>query len=265
MELEKVKFLGLSISIFEKIELINFITKNIINNEQKIYYGYSLGAIAYLRKHPEIYYYGEKSDVFVTDGRIFYILAKKQGLKLKYEISIPNFVFLTLELANENKWSVFLLGSEEETNKNAQKKIKELYPDIPHINGHHGYFKQSDQDSLLNEINRHRHHIILIGMSSPHKEKIALMLREQTKVNIIIPCGGMIDVLAGKTNLTPNWAKKIGLASLYRLLQEPKRLFKRYFFIYTYLFFSFFPKYLFFVIIKGDKNYSVLKESKNNL
>lgn len=259
-DLIKLNFLGLSISVFDRGELISTLMNNVIENKKKIYYGYSIGEIAYIKKHAEIYKYGQKSDIFVTDGRIFYLLARKHGLNLKYDISIPNLVLLVLELANKNHWSVFLLGSKEETNEAAQRRIKSLYPQIEKISGQNGYFNENELSKIFAHLKDNKYNIVLIGTSSPQKEKLAVEIRDQADVNIIIPCGGMIDVLAGVTKLTPLWAKKYGIASFYRLLQEPRRLFKRYLFIYSYLIFSFFPKYLYFVVLKKNKNYSIIDE-----
>jgi len=259
IEIKRLSFLGLSISVFEKQDLINFIINTVSNNQHKIFYGHALWSFPMINKYPAIYKYGEKADVFVTDGRIFYLMAKWHGLLLKYEISIPNLVHLILELANKNNWSVYLLGATEETNQLAQLNIKNKYPSITKVTGRNGYFNQQEYDSIRSEVSTSRCNILLLGISSPIKEILAAEWKEQMNTNIIIPCGGMIDVLAGKTKQTPPMIKRFGLASFYRVLQEPKRLFKRYSYIYGFLLLRFIPVYFYQVIIRNKKDFSFIE------
>lgn len=254
---KKHSFLGLSISVFDKEELVSYIIETVKSNRKSIMYGHALWTFPMLKKYPEIFYFGEKSDVLVTDGRPFYIMAKMHGIPLKYDISIPNLVLLSLELANSNNWSVFLLGATDEINKVAQQKISKGYKNISLVAGRDGYFDQEkDAKQIIKQINQCRPSILLIGIPSPTKEEIAYLWKDDLETNIIIPCGGMIDVLAGKTKLTPKMIKKLGLASFYRVLQEPRRLLKRYSYIYGYLFFKFLPIYIFKVILLRNKEFS---------
>ncbi len=258
VKIEKRNFLGLSVSVFEKEQLVDFIIETVRTRQKAILYGYSFGTLFQIKEYPEIFFSSEKSDVIVTDGRLFYLFAKWHGIPLKHDISIPNLVLLVLELANKDNWSVYLLGAEDHTNKLAQENIRNKYNNIKHVSGHHGYFGNGKNDSVINDINSNNINILLIGISSPKKEIIAASWKDELNTNIIIPCGGMIDVLAGQTRLVPKWIKKIGLASVFRLLQEPKRLFKRYLGIYLFLIFRLIPTYAYRVVLKRDKHYSFI-------
>lgn len=253
----KQSFLGLSVSIFDELELENYLIKIIEFNKTKVLYGYSLWTISALNKIPELYLYAEQADFFVTDGRPFYLLAKLHGLPLKLDLSIPGLVFYTLQLANKFGWSVFLLGATEEMNKKAQLNLISKYPGLKRVGGQHGFFNSSEKDKIINQINKLAPNLILIGTPSPGKEKLAIEFKANTTTNLIIPCGGMIDVLGGKTKVTPGFIKKLGLASFYRLIQEPRRLFKRTLKMYFFLFFNFLPVYLFKKFISKDRNFSV--------
>jgi len=88
-----------------------------------------------------------------------------------------------------------------------------------------GYFSKSDEPDIVKKINNINPDILLIGISSPKKELFADKWRNRINAPIIVPCGGMIDVLAGKTKITPRFVKNIGLAWFYRFIQEPRRLF----------------------------------------
>jgi UDP-N-acetyl-D-mannosaminuronic acid transferase (WecB/TagA/CpsF family) len=76
-------------------------------------------------------------------------------------------------------------------------------------------------------------------------------------VNIIIPCGGMIDVFAGKVKLASPFLKKIGLATLIRVIQEPRRQLWLNILIAYETFFKIIPKTLYEVKIKKNKNFKI--------
>jgi UDP-N-acetyl-D-mannosaminuronic acid transferase (WecB/TagA/CpsF family) len=61
-------------------------------------------------------------------------------------------------------------------------------------------------------------------MSTPKKEEFVIRNKGKIGATLIIPCGGMVDVLAGKTTRSPRWVKRMGLATFYRIAQEPRRL-----------------------------------------
>lgn len=265
----KVKFAGYGISVFSECQLSEYLRSIVDKRETKVLYGHSFYSISITCKHPEIYEYGEKADLLVADGRPFYLLAKWSGLNLGHEISIPNLVFLVLELANIHNWGVFILGAGKANNKKAIENIKKTYPGITNIQGLDGYFNADIESTIINKINSYKPNILLIGLPSPQKEKLAIEWKNKVKANIIIPCGGMIDVFAGSTRVTPPFIKKLGLASMFRLCQEPKRLFKRVFRMYFVIGFVFMPIYLFHRFVLFNKTFSYYlfckKYSKNKL
>jgi N-acetylglucosaminyldiphosphoundecaprenol N-acetyl-beta-D-mannosaminyltransferase len=257
--MKKINFLGLSISQFDKYELEKFIINTVQNNEKKIFYGYGLIFFYLMTKYNKIYNYAEKSDLFVIDGRIFYFLTQLHGLQIRYEISIPQLVFLILEIANRFGWNVFLLGATEQENKKAKSNIEKAYPTIGIVSGRNGYFNKNYENKIINYINEKKPQVVLVGISSPTKEEIAFNWKEKLNANIILPCGGMIDVLSGKTKITPNWAKKIGLATIYRIFQEPKRLLKARMAFFGFFIFRFIPVYFLHFFLKKNKEFPIQK------
>jgi N-acetylglucosaminyldiphosphoundecaprenol N-acetyl-beta-D-mannosaminyltransferase len=219
-------FFGLKLSVFENSQLIQAINDHIGDKRKLICYGYNFGMFPYFRKYPEIAEYANQFDVLVSDGRGYYILAKLLGFPVKSDLSIPFLVNKILVLANEKHYSVLLLGAKEEINKEAADKIRIKYPGLTIFDGHHGYFNEDEEANIVDYINSKKPDILLIGISSPKKERFAYNWRNDLNCSIIIPCGGVIDILAGFKNPTPGIIKKVGFAWLYRFVQEPKRLFR---------------------------------------
>lgn len=206
-------------------ELLEYSKYVIITDKKRIFYGYSLMLLPKFNKHPEIFILSNTFDFFLIDGRGFYLLLKLFGRNPKNHISIPDFAKILLEIANELKLKVFLLGSTEENNKKAIYNIRKDYPSIISVDGYNGYFSDQEETDIVNMINNFNPDILLIGISSPKKEKFAYTRRENLSAKIILPCGGVIDQLAGKTKREPKIIKKLGLTWFFRFIQEPKRLF----------------------------------------
>lgn len=224
MNIKEENFLGLKVSNFTETDLKVFIQNAFESKNSKIFYGYSLAILSYLKKYPGYYKTTSQFDLIVTDGRLFYILAHAFGIKLQYDISIPRLTILTLNILNDNKLKLILIGGSKETNTIAANKLRVQFPFIDIIEGVDGYNGVKDRKTLYDYVIKTKPNLILLGLPTPLKQELALEFKPLIDNCIIIPCGGMIDVFAGKEKLTPIWLKKIGLASIYRHIQHPKRL-----------------------------------------
>ena len=191
----------------------------IITKKTKVIFGYSLTILPKFKTHPEFFYFSNKFDIFLSDGRGMYFLLKLLGFPLKSNISIPQLSLKLLTLADKYKYKVLLLGSDKNTNKIATANIRKNYPNAVVCAGINGYFSEDEESDIVSKINRQKPDILLIGISSPKKESFVNKWRKDLNVNIILPCGGVIDALAGKTKITPPFIKKIIL--LVSLLTKP--------------------------------------------
>lgn len=251
------KYLGLKFSIFKNEQLFYEIESSIKHKCKKIIFGYSLSILPKFKQFPEMYEYSDHFDIFLSDGRGIYLLFKILGFSLDSDLPIPRFVFELLNLANNKGYSVLLLGATKELNNKAVDQIKKNYPGIPKCFGLDGYFTENDENKIIEQINSIKPDILLIGISSPKKERIAYLWKEKLNTSIIVPCGGVLDILAGDKTITPRLIKKMGLAWLYRFFQEPIRLFKPVVINVLNIFFILIPVILFKTKILKDKNFSI--------
>ena len=248
--IEQTSFFGFKISLFTYEQLVNYIKFTLNESQPKVFFGYSIGLIAKLRNQPSIFHYSNSFDLMVSDGRILYLLAKFSGIPVKYDISIPYLTELVLKIGNENKASIMIIGSSFEKNKKATFNIKQTYKNLVVYDGiDGGNFTENEYSLIVEHINNKKPDILLIGVSSPKKEKFAFQNKEILNTKIIIPCGGMIDILSGDIKRIPKVIKKSGLGLLWRLLQEPRKLIK----LYIYIQYEFFFKLLPLILLKKGK------------
>jgi len=223
MRIEQIDFYGLKISNFSIDELHEYYDHIILNSKTIICYGYSFGIIPLFKKYGDLYRQINSFDVNVIDGTQFFWFISFFGIKLKTFLSIPYLTIDALKYAHKHKKSVMLLGADDETNMIATSSLKLKYPDIIFYDGYNGYFKDEEVNTVLAHINRCKPDFLFIGISTPIKEQFAYNYKNQLAARIIVPCGGMIDVFAGKVKMASPFLKKIGLATLIRIIQEPRR------------------------------------------
>ena len=249
-------FYGLKVSDMSFSEIEDHFDEAIAKYKPLVAYGYSFTIIPYFKKYRRLYFEINSFDISVTDGMQFYWYTKMMGFNIRNFISIPDLTNFSINYANDHKLAVMLLGGTAEINLAAQNKLKSKYENIS-ICGLDGYFDTSNEEEIVKEINKKEPHILLVGISSPKKEDFVFKNRDKLNAKIIIPCGGMIDIFAGKTKLTPKIFKKLGLASFYRVIQEPKRLLLLNIWLFYEIVFKIIPISFYQIKIKKNKSYFI--------
>lgn len=136
-----------------------------------------------------------------------------------------------LEQANKNRLKVFYLGSSKATLKKIEKRISVEYP-LVRIKSFSPKFKNefSSKDNLemVNKVNEFSPDILFVGMTAPKQEKWVYLNKTKLDTKIITSIGAVFDFYAGTVSRAPNWIINLGLEWFYRLIREPRRLWKRY-------------------------------------
>ncbi len=165
----------------------------------------------------------ERSNLNFVDGigviwsaKIFY---KKQ---FKERVTGIDLFLDILNLAERERFSVFLLGSTESAIQKSVKELKEKYPDLKIAGYHNGYFQ--DEDRVVDIILKSNVDILFVGMGSPKQEKFIFRNLQKLNVKFAMGVGGSFNVLSGEFKRAPYVVQKLGLEWLYRFLLDPKRL-----------------------------------------
>jgi N-acetylglucosaminyldiphosphoundecaprenol N-acetyl-beta-D-mannosaminyltransferase len=123
---------------------------------------------------------------------------------------------------------VFLLGAQPEVVDRAAVELPRLYPTVSVVGHENGYFAPEHEAHIVETVNASGAHILLIGISSPKKEMFIRRNWSRLNVCMAFGIGGLIDIWGGQTREAPYWVKNHGFEWLFRLIQEPKRLWRRY-------------------------------------
>ncbi len=145
-----------------------------------------------------------------------------------------------VSVAAQRGYRVFFLGATAEVVEKTVASFQLRYPQLQVAGYRDGYFNPSEEDQVVEKVNKSNADFLLVGMSTPQKELWVDRNRAKLRVSVCEGVGGGFDVVAGLTKRAPLWMQHAGLEWLYRLLQEPGRMWKRYVFSNTlFLWFAF--------------------------
>ncbi|MDW3686384.1 WecB/TagA/CpsF family glycosyltransferase [Cupriavidus sp. CV2] len=129
--------------------------------------------------------------------------------------------------AAERQYPIYLLGAEQAVVEQVVAKLRRLHPDLPVAGWHHGYF-WDDEEALVEKVRESGARLLFVAITSPRKENFINRWKSRLGVDFVMGVGGTFDVVAGKVNRAPLWMQRSGLEWLYRVIQEPRRMWKRY-------------------------------------
>lgn len=133
-----------------------------------------------------------------------------------------------LERSAKRGYRVYFLGAREETLARLINRCQKKFPELQIAGWHSGYFAAAEEEQIIATIKRSRPHVLLVAMGSPLQEYWLESHSSELGVPFCMGVGGSFDVLAGDLPRAPLWMQKHGLEWLFRLLQEPTRLWRRY-------------------------------------
>ncbi len=133
-----------------------------------------------------------------------------------------------LEEGSARGLSAYFLGAGEPVVRKLVVDCAARYPGLFVAGFRDGYFSPADQAAIVEEIRALEPHLLFVGMPSPFKETFCERHRDRLRVPVMIGVGGSFDVLAGRVRRAPRWVGAAGMEWAWRLMMEPRRLWKRY-------------------------------------
>jgi len=169
-----------------------------------------------------------QADYIFADGSGIKLGCKIMGNTLIDNINGTDLFPLLCERASQHHFSLYLLGAKPGLAAKTQQNMENRYPGLKIVGTHHGYFNREEEVTVIKAINDSQADILLVAFGVPAQEKWIHAHRHQLSPKVLIGVGGLFDFYSGHIPRAPLWLRKNGLEWLYRLYQEPRRLFKRY-------------------------------------
>ena len=153
--------------------------------------------------------------------RLFGVPAKERvtGIDLFWEI---------LNVCDKDGFRPFLLGATPSVLQRAADVIAAKFPSIQLAGLRDGYFRPEEEGEVVEQIIKSKADCLFIAMPTPRKERFLAAYRDGLGVPFIMGVGGSLDVIAGHVSRAPRKMQSMGLEWLYRVYQEPRRMWWRY-------------------------------------
>ena len=229
MERNRIPFLGLQFDNLDKHEVLNRVEQFIHDKKNCMIFTPNAALLVWSQKDQFLREVYNSSDILTVDGMAIYYAMHIMGTPVKESLSASLLFYPILELSQQKGYGIYLVGAKEEILQKTVDNICEQYSGIQISGYHHGYFDpENPPEELIQDIQDKKPDILLIGMSSPHKEKFVVSNMDKMNVPVSLGVGGMFDIAAGVTKFAPEWMRMMCLEWFYRLIQEPRRMWKRY-------------------------------------
>jgi N-acetylglucosaminyldiphosphoundecaprenol N-acetyl-beta-D-mannosaminyltransferase len=179
--------------------------------------------------NPELKKLFKDEDLIINDSAALVWLGKLKGLKLyRHTISDLKKELLS-QLINRGE-SLYFLGNTEEVLENLKKTLISEYPTINIKGMHHGFFdfNSEEEESIIRSIKALNPSVVFVGMGVPRQEMWFINNKHRFDGVTFIMGGNCFSYWSNSIARAPLWMQKYALEWLFRLIQEPKRLFKRY-------------------------------------
>jgi N-acetylglucosaminyldiphosphoundecaprenol N-acetyl-beta-D-mannosaminyltransferase len=168
-------------------------------------------------------------DLINADGMPVVWASRLLGKPLKERVAGIDLFEALMRRAAETGWRVYLLGAQEEVVRSVYAKYVALYEGVQIVGYRNGYWSEDEEEGVAQGIAEAAPDLLFVAISSPKKELFLSRLQNVMKVPFAMGVGGTFDVVTGRVKRAPLWMQKSGLEWFYRFLQEPRRMFRRYF------------------------------------
>jgi N-acetylglucosaminyldiphosphoundecaprenol N-acetyl-beta-D-mannosaminyltransferase len=223
-----IDLLGIKFSAIRMNGVLDIANQHIADRKPLLLGIVNVAKIVNMRKDRELRDSLSQANLILADGAPLVWLSRTLGNPLPERVAGIDIMFELLREANNRQYRIYLLGAKPKVLWEAVAAIERKYSGAQIAGYQDGYFSQDQEPDIVERIKQSRADILFVGMSSPKKEIFLNRWYQHIDVPVCHGVGGSFDILAGVTERAPLWMQNRGLEWLYRLLQEPGRLWKRY-------------------------------------
>jgi len=226
---ERIQILGITIDPLTMKETVDAVEQYVLKKHPLHLMGVNADKINQCHEDEKIKKIVNESGIINADGASVVLASRFLGSPVPERVAGIDLMQNLLELSNKKGYSVYFFGAKEEILQDMLKAFKQRYPDLDVVGYRNGYFSPEDEEKIQEDIKDKKPDFVFVGITSPKKEYIIQSFMDNGINAVFMGVGGSFDVLSGHIKRAPLWMQKLNLEWLFRVANEPKRLFKRYF------------------------------------
>lgn len=164
-----------------------------------------------------------------ADGMPVVWASRLLGKPLKERVAGIDLFEALMRRAGEKGWRVFLLGARADVVAAVAETYRQRYPQLVIAGWRDGYWRVEEEAQVAEQVRASGADLLFVAISSPKKEQFLGRWQAEMRIPFAMGVGGTFDVAIGLVKRAPRWMQRAGLEWFYRFLQEPRRMFRRYF------------------------------------
>jgi len=225
----RTEFLGCPVDCLTSAELLDELAADVRTKAPtRVIQFMNANKVAMVRKDPAMGELLFRADYVLADGQPMLPLASMLGLHIPERIDGIGLMRKLLELADRENFSVYFLGAKQDIVETCVEKVRKDFPGVKMAGFRNGYFTSAEIPAIAAGIRATEPDFLFLGMGSPTKERLADEWKDEFGARVIQGVGGSFDVMAGLVKRAPLWMQRMGIEWLFRVIQEPRRMFWRY-------------------------------------
>ncbi|WP_073589108.1 WecB/TagA/CpsF family glycosyltransferase [Anaerocolumna xylanovorans] len=226
---KRIVILDTNIDALTARETVDVVEQYVIKKEPLHLMGVNADKINMLNENKRLKEIVNGCGVINADGISVILAGRFLGKALPERVAGIDLMQDLIDLCAKRGYKIYLLGAKEEIVKRVAEILKEKYKGLNIVGFHNGYFKEDRWFEIKEEIEAKQPDFVFVGITSPLKEYLVDYLQGQGLNCVFMGVGGSFDVISGAIPRAPEWMQRMNLEWLFRVMQEPRRLFKRYF------------------------------------
>lgn len=168
------------------------------------------------------------ADLIIADGMAVVWASRLLRRPLPERVAGIDLFVRLLQEGSSHRQSIYLLGARQEVVEEVAKRVKRDYPGLRIAGYRNGYFADAEVPTILEDIRNSGADMLFLGITPPKKELFLARWGKDVSVSVAHGVGGAFDVLAGEVLRSPAFLQRYGMEWFFRVLQEPRRMWKRY-------------------------------------
>lgn len=225
----RITILNTTIDVLNVKETIKLVEQYVKKKETLHLMGVNADKINELNKNERLKQIVNSCGIINADGASIILASKYLGMPLPERVAGIDLMQSLVRLSEKRGYSIYLLGAKQEVVVKTAEVLKKMHPNLNIVGIHNGYFKDVEWPEISKELRMVHPDFVFVGITSPMKEYLIEFLQDDGNDSVFMGVGGSFDVISGAIPRAPKWMQRMGLEWLFRVIQEPKRLFKRYF------------------------------------
>jgi len=225
----RVSILGIKISLCTRTELNRYLEETVLLGRKEMILNVNVNCMNLAGRHLWLKDLLNAAPVVFCDGEGVRLAGRWLGARIPEKITYNRWIWDVAALSERHGFTWYMLGASENSLREAIRVLESAYPRLRIVGGHPGYFRDDAEiEEVVEEINAKRPNVLVLGMGMPLQEKWLHGHFDRINVNVALTGGAVFDYISGRIKMTPDLFYRLKLEWLYRLWQQPRRLFRRY-------------------------------------